>query len=123
MSNTRDARVTAIAAVIKNWFGLHSTEPGFSPEGLAQAIIEADPLTLSHQRLVDDALAHVMRTDAEIARFKGINSELLDACNGLIGLTQLIRGRDDLPPGLADVLNNSHRVIAAHEAVHKAEAA
>lgn len=39
--------------------------------------------------------------------------ELLDACNGLIGLTQLLLARDDLPAEVREVLQTNHRVVDA----------
>jgi hypothetical protein len=32
---------------------------------------------------------------------------------GLLGLLQLVRGRDDMPPAIDDVLNTNHRAVDA----------
>jgi hypothetical protein len=43
--------------------------------------------------------------------------ELLHGCNAMLGLIQLIRGRDDLPAELRDVLRSNHRIAEAEAAV------
>lgn len=45
--------------------------------------------------------------------------ELVDACNGLLGLIQLVASRDDLPPGLDDLMRLSHRVTTARQVVER----
>ena len=47
--------------------------------------------------------------------------DLLAACNGLLGLLQLICARDDMPPSLAAEFNANHRAIDARAAIAKAE--
>jgi hypothetical protein len=46
--------------------------------------------------------------------------DLLDGCNALLGLIQLITGRDDLPPAIREALETSHRVDEAKAAIAKA---
>lgn len=41
------------------------------------------------------------------------------ALNGLIGLVQLVRGRDDCPPEIRRVLADQYRLDDAYEAVGK----
>jgi hypothetical protein len=52
-----------------------------------------------------------LRADAE---------RLSDACNGMIGLVQLIASRPDLPTGLDDLMLLSHRVTEAKVAIDAA---
>lgn len=54
------------------------------------------------------------------ARLIAAAPDLLDACNGLLGLLQLISGRPDLPVGLDDLLLLNHRTVAARAAIAKA---
>ena len=49
--------------------------------------------------------------------------DLLDACNGLLGLLQLLSGRSDMPAEIRDAMFTSHRTMAAQEAIAKAEGA
>jgi hypothetical protein len=46
--------------------------------------------------------------------------DLLNGCNALLGLLQLICGRDDILPEIRDHLTNSHRIDEAKAAVAKA---
>lgn len=46
--------------------------------------------------------------------------DLYDGCNALLGLIQLILGRDDLPPDLRVALTDNHRVIEAEAAIARA---
>jgi hypothetical protein len=50
-------------------------------------------------------------------------SELLNGCNALLGLIQLVCGRDDIPPAIKEALENSHRVTEARAAIAKATGA
>jgi hypothetical protein len=47
--------------------------------------------------------------------------ELLDGCKALLGLLELIGGRDDVSTELRDVLATNHRVAEARAAIAKAE--
>lgn len=47
-------------------------------------------------------------------------ARLIEACNGLIGLVQLIASRPDLPTGLDDVMLLSHRMTEAKAAIDAA---
>lgn len=49
--------------------------------------------------------------------------DLLDGCNGLLGLIQLISVRDDLTPELREVLETNYRIHDARAAVAKAAGA
>ena len=42
---------------------------------------------------------------------------LVHACNGLLGLVQLVAGRADVSDELRDILSSNHRVIEAALAV------
>jgi hypothetical protein len=46
--------------------------------------------------------------------------ELLDGCNAMLGLVQLLLDRDDLSPELRRVLTTNHRIDEAKAAVTKA---
>jgi hypothetical protein len=46
--------------------------------------------------------------------------ELYDGCNALLGLVQLILGRDDLSDELREVLTTNHRIAEASAATAKA---
>lgn len=50
-----------------------------------------------------------------------MTQELRDALAGLIGLCELLDGRDDLPHEVHNALRSSHRLIAARVAWRKAE--
>jgi hypothetical protein len=54
------------------------------------------------------------------ARLIAAAPELFDGCNALLGLLQLVSGRDDLTPELREVLRTNHRVAEAEAAVAKA---
>lgn len=54
------------------------------------------------------------------ARLIAAAPELLDGCNALLGLIQLISGRDDLTPELREVLRTNHRIAEGEAAVAKA---
>lgn len=54
------------------------------------------------------------------ARLIAAAPELLDGCNALLGLLQLVSGRDDLTPELREVLRSNHRIAEAEAAVAKA---
>ncbi len=43
-----------------------------------------------------------------------------DAINGLIGLCQMIRNRDDCPSEIRQALTHNHRIIAGYEALSAA---
>ncbi len=54
------------------------------------------------------------------ARLIAAAPDLLDGCNALLGLIQLIESRDDLPPTLRQALVGNHRVEEALAAIRKA---
>jgi hypothetical protein len=54
------------------------------------------------------------------ARLIAAAPELFDGCNALLGLLQLVSGRDDVTPELREVLRTNHRVAEAEAAVAKA---
>ena len=56
------------------------------------------------------------------ARLIAAAPDLLDGCNALLGLLQLIAGRDDVSPELRDVLATNHRIAEAKAAIAKADA-
>ena len=45
---------------------------------------------------------------------------LLDGCNALLGLIQLVSGRDDMPTAIREALTTSHRVAEAKAAIARA---
>jgi hypothetical protein len=47
--------------------------------------------------------------------------DLFDGCNAMLGLAQLLLGRDDLPAEVREALTTSHRIRDAEAAVAKAE--
>ena len=46
--------------------------------------------------------------------------DLVNGCNALLGLIQLVCGRDDIPAEIKEALESSHRVGEARAAVIKA---
>lgn len=58
-----------------------------------------------------------MRADANLI---AAAPELYEGCNALLGLLQLLLGRDDLPDDVRDAMQTSHRVEEAKAAVAKA---
>jgi hypothetical protein len=71
---------------------------------------------------LDDLSATVEAAKLRIIDLRQRNDELLDALKGMVGLVQLVQGRDDVSPALRDVLRLNHRVSAALGAILKAEA-
>jgi hypothetical protein len=60
---------------------------------------------------------------ADSARIIAAAPKLYDGCNALLGLLQLVLGRDDLTPELRYVLETNHRIEEARAAVAKADGA
>lgn len=56
------------------------------------------------------------------ARLIAAAPELLDGCNALLGLLQLVCDRDDVSPALREVLITNHRIEEARAALAKAGA-
>lgn len=54
------------------------------------------------------------------ARAEAVIKQMTDGCNAVLGLVQLIQGRDDLPAQLRVVLIDNHRVNEAKAAVRAA---
>jgi hypothetical protein len=54
------------------------------------------------------------------ARLIAAAPELYDGCNAMLGLVQLILGRDDLSSELREVLTTNHRIAEAEAATAKA---
>lgn len=64
------------------------------------------------------------RSDEEIAANGLLGAaaiDLRDGCSGMLGLVQLLLGRDDLPDEVRLVLQTNHRIEAARAAIAKAE--
>lgn len=61
--------------------------------------------------------------DQANARLIEAAPDLLNGCNALRGLIQLIRGRDDLPADLRAALQDNHRMAEAEAAITKATGA
>ena len=74
--------------------------------------VVADTLNRDHRLGPDD--------DAANARLLAAAPDLLSGCHALLGLIQLIGGRDDLTPELIEVLSSNHRIAEAEAAVAKA---
>jgi hypothetical protein len=55
------------------------------------------------------------------ARLIAAAPELLDGCNALLGLIQLVCARDDMPAAIREALTTSHRVEEARAAIAKVE--
>ncbi len=47
--------------------------------------------------------------------------DLLNGCNALLGLIQLVCARDDMPTAIMGVLQNNHRIAEARAAIARAE--
>lgn len=64
-------------------------------------------------RKLDEAIAAFPfpPEDAAVAK------QLADGLNAVLGLTQLIRSRDDCPPDIKDALRVGHRIVEAHRAL------
>ena len=56
-----------------------------------------------------------------IVRAVNCHADLVDGCNALLGLFQLLCARDDAPAWLKDAFETSHRVTEAHAALAKAQ--
>lgn len=57
--------------------------------------------------------AKIDTLEAEVARLREERDQLFNYVRGLIGLTQLIRGRDDVPAEVKESLRTNHRVTDA----------
>ena len=55
-----------------------------------------------------------------IVRAVNCHADLVDGCNALLGLFQLLCARDDAPAWLKDAFETSHRVTEARAALAKA---
>lgn len=53
------------------------------------------------------------------ARLIAAAPELYDGCNALLGLLQLLTGRDDLPKWVNEIMQDNHRIIEAKQAIAK----
>lgn len=53
------------------------------------------------------------------ARLVAAAPDLLDGCNALLGLIQLVCDRDDMPAAIREALTTSHRVDEARAALAK----
>lgn len=51
----------------------------------------------------------------------GAAPDLFDACNAMLGLLQLVCGRDDVPAHIRELLLHNHRVDEVTSAIAKAE--
>lgn len=67
-------------------------------------------------------VVHDESTEIANARLIAAAPELLDGCHALLGLIQLVRGRNDLTPDLREVLHGNHRIAEAEAAIAKATA-
>lgn len=54
------------------------------------------------------------------ARLIAAAPDLKDACNGLLGLLQLLAARDDIPPAVRHIMLDNHRAEAARAAIDRA---
>jgi hypothetical protein len=54
------------------------------------------------------------------ARLIAAAPDLLNGCRALLGLVQLVSGRDDLPADLREALRSNHRIAEAEAAIAKA---
>lgn len=71
----------------------------------------------SYKSIVDQVRGGSPETADANARLIAAAPDLFEACNGLLGLLQLIQARLDVSPSLSNVLLTNHRVVAAHAAV------
>lgn len=70
----------------------------------------------------DEGGRFIGRTEQEAnAHLIAAAPELLDGCNALLGLIQLVCDRDDMPAAIREALTTSHRVEEANGAIAKAE--
>lgn len=53
------------------------------------------------------------RENAGTERLREERDNLYGYVNGLLGLLQLIRGRDDMPAAISEALNTNHRAVDA----------
>jgi hypothetical protein len=72
-----------------------------------------DPIAIP-QCALDDA------TEIANARLIAAAPDLLNGCRALLGLIQLISGRDDIASELQEVLGSNHRIAEAEAAIAKA---
>jgi hypothetical protein len=78
-----------------------------------------EPVCSCDQRSLGN-LTDVERCQAN-ARLIAAAPDLYEVCNGLLGLLQLIAGRDDCPAAILEVLDTNHRVIDARAALAKVQ--
>lgn len=65
---------------------------------------------------------HLAETHKANASLIAAAPELVDGINALLGLIQLVCGRDDMPKDIRDALETSHRLHEARAALAKAGA-
>lgn len=104
--------------------GLHGAEPTFQIDSIMVpaselAIYQVDPdaRTGKEPSVYRHDITGFRSADA---RLIAAAPELLDGCNALLGLLQLVCDRDDLSPSLRDVLTTNHRINEARAALAKA---
>lgn len=62
-------------------------------------------------------LARFHLDSGHASRLAAASPDLLNGCNALLGLIQLVCGRDDMPPAIREALLSSHRIDEANDAV------
>ena len=71
----------------------------------------------------DKATMEKVYADASlIVRAVNCHADLVDGCNALLGLLQLLCARDDAPAWLKDAFETSHRVTEARAILSRAQA-
>lgn len=87
-------------------------------------IVQGDVLDGSYGVVVD-SLNRDYRISPEEDRANALlcaaAKDLRDGCNALLGLLQIVCGRDDMPYAIKDILETNHRVDEALAAVAKAD--
>lgn len=73
----------------------------------------------SHQHFKNFRTAHQQISEL-LADGDTSEASLIDALQGMIGLCQFVRNRDDLPTEARQALTHNHRLIAAYEALSAA---
>jgi len=77
-----------------------------------QADMDGCMVKVSRQ-VIEETLAEYDQMRDEIERLRKERDELYGYVNGLLGLLQLVRGRDDMPDEISEALRTSHRTCDA----------
>lgn len=85
-----------------------------SPNTMDLAILLFAALGIKRTEITTEQIALLgIYVDALIKPERDAHERCAAALRGIVGLLQMVGGRDDLPPEIADILETNHRVVEA----------